>query len=275
MPAATTVILLPGTLSNELKSIKYPNSALFLPERGEVYYFYKNHFQTIVKKILIVEDDRRIAQTIYRSLTGEGYEAEIAYDGITGKQSAITKYFDLMLLDINLPGLKGYDVCQQVRALRPSLPIIMLTAYGEIEDKVQGLTKGADDYLVKPFDLRELLARVAAALRRAELTNPPRKSTLLRIADLELNTDTKEVSRGGRSIELTAREFALLEYLLRNRGHVVSKMDLAEHVWHLRFDPGTNVVEVYINYLRRKVDKDFATKLIHTRPGLGYVIKEG
>ncbi|GAB2776117.1 response regulator transcription factor [Rhabdobacter roseus] len=228
-----------------------------------------------MKKILIVEDDRRIAQTIYRSLTGEGYEAEIAYDGITGKQSAITKYFDLMLLDINLPGLKGYEVCEQVRALRPTLPIIMLTAYGEIEDKVQGLGKGADDYLVKPFDLRELLARIAAALRRAELHNPPRKHTVLRLADLELNTDTKEVTRGGRSIELTAREFALLEYLLRNRGHVMSKMDLAEHVWNLRFDPGTNVVEVYINYLRRKVDKDFDTKLIHTRPGLGYVIKEG
>ncbi|SEI55237.1 DNA-binding response regulator, OmpR family, contains REC and winged-helix (wHTH) domain [Dyadobacter koreensis] len=227
-----------------------------------------------MKNILIVEDDRRIAQNIYRGLHAENFEAEIAYDGITGKNLALSKKFDLILLDVNLPGLKGYDVCQQIRVYKPSLPIIMLTAYGEVEDKVEGLNKGANDYIVKPFDFRELMARIHAALRVSELNNPETESQVLRIADLELNIGTKEVIRAGKSIELTAKEFALLEYFLLHRGRVVSKMDLAEHVWHLNFDPGTNVVEVYINYLRKKIDKDFSTKLIHTRPGLGYIMKE-
>lgn len=227
-----------------------------------------------MKTILIVEDDRRIAQNIYRGLHAEKFEAEIAYDGITGKNLALSKKFDLVLLDVNLPGLKGYDVCQQIRVYKPSIPIIMLTAYGEIEDKVEGLNKGANDYIVKPFDFRELMARINAALRVAELNNPESENQTLRIADLELNVGTKEVIRAGKSIELTAKEFALLEYFLLHRGRVVSKMDLAEHVWHLNFDPGTNVVEVYINYLRKKIDKDFSTKLIHTRPGLGYIMKE-
>ena len=227
-----------------------------------------------MKTILIVEDDRRIAQNIYRGLHAEKFEAEIAYDGITGKNLALSKKFDLVLLDVNLPGLKGYDVCQQIRVYKPSIPIIMLTAYGEIEDKVEGLNKGANDYIVKPFDFRELMARINAALRVAELNNPETENQTLRIADLELNVGTKEVIRAGKSIELTAKEFALLEYFLLHRGRVVSKMDLAEHVWHLNFDPGTNVVEVYINYLRKKIDKDFSTKLIHTRPGLGYIMKE-
>jgi two-component system copper resistance phosphate regulon response regulator CusR len=227
-----------------------------------------------MKTILIVEDDRRIAQNIYRGLHAENFEAEIAYDGITGKNLALSKKFDLILLDVNLPGLKGYEVCQQIRVYKPSIPIIMLTAYGEIEDKVEGLNKGANDYIVKPFDFRELMARINAALRVAELNNPETQNQTLRIADLELNVGTKEVIRAGKSIELTAKEFALLEYFLHHRGRVVSKMDLAEHVWHLNFDPGTNVVEVYINYLRKKIDKDFSTKLIHTRPGLGYIMKE-
>ncbi len=228
-----------------------------------------------MKKILIVEDDRRIAQNIFRGLHAENFEAEIAYDGITGKQMALDTKFDLVLLDVNLPGMKGYEVCQQIRIYKPALPVIMLTAYGEIEDKVEGLSRGADDYIVKPFDFRELLARINAALRVSELRNPEDKEgKILRISDLELNMATKEVIRAGRSIELTAKEFALLEYFLLNRGRVVSKMDLAEHVWHLNFDPGTNVVEVYINYLRKKIDKDFSTKIIHTRPGLGYIMKE-
>lgn len=227
-----------------------------------------------MKKILIVEDDRRIAQNIYRGLVSENFEAEIAYDGITGKQLALDKKFDLILLDVNLPGMRGFEVCQQIRLYKPAIPIIMLTAYGEIEDKVEGLSRGADDYIVKPFDFRELLARINAALRISEIRNPETENKVLRIADLEMNLGTKEVIRAGKSIELTAKEFALLEYFLYNRGRVVSKMDLAEHVWHLNFDPGTNVVEVYINYLRKKVDRDFETKLIHTRPGLGYVLKE-
>lgn len=227
-----------------------------------------------MKNILIIEDDKRIAQNISRGLLTEGYSSQIAYDGITGKQMALEEGFDLVLLDVNLPGMNGYQVCEQLRIYKPALPVIMLTAYGEVEDKLEGLGRGADDYIVKPFDFRELTARIAAALRRSDLINPMGKDTILRLADLELNIETKEVVRGGRSIDLTAREFSLLEYLMLNRGRVLSKADLAEQVWHLNFDPGTNVIEVYINYLRRKVDKDFGMKLIHTRPGLGYVMKE-
>lgn len=225
-----------------------------------------------MKRILLVEDDRRIAQNISKGLKEEGLGVEVAFDGITGKQLALEKNFDLVLLDLNLPGIKGYDVCRQIRYYKPLLPVIMLTAYGEIEDKVEGLALGADDYIVKPFDFRELIARVSAALRRSDALSGKGKNEVLLAGDLCLNTVTKQVKRGDRDIELTAREFALLEYFMRHPGQVISKMDLAENVWHLNFDPGTNVVEVYINYLRRKVDKDFDRKMIHTRPGLGYML---
>jgi two-component system copper resistance phosphate regulon response regulator CusR len=225
-----------------------------------------------MKRILLVEDDRRIAQNISKGLKEEGLAVEVAFDGITGKQLALEKNFDLVLLDLNLPGIKGYDVCRQIRYYKPLLPVIMLTAYGEIEDKVEGLALGADDYIVKPFDFRELIARVSAALRRSDVLLGRGKNEVLLAGDLCLNTVTKQVKRGDRDIELTAREFALLEYFMRHPGQVIAKMDLAENVWHLNFDPGTNVVEVYINYLRRKVDKDFDRKMIHTRPGLGYML---
>lgn len=225
-----------------------------------------------MKRILLVEDDRRIAQNISKGLKEEGLGVEVAFDGITGKQLALEKNFDLVLLDLNLPGIKGYDVCRQIRYYKPLLPVIMLTAYGEIEDKVEGLALGADDYIVKPFDFRELIARVSAALRRSDVLLGRGKNEVLLAGDLCLNTVTKQVKRGDRDIELTAREFALLEYFMRHPGQVIAKMDLAENVWHLNFDPGTNVVEVYINYLRRKVDKDFDRKMIHTRPGLGYML---
>lgn len=226
-----------------------------------------------MKSVLIVEDDKRIAENISKGLASEGMKVEIASDGITGKQMALQNEYDLLLLDLNLPGLKGYDVCRQVRRYKPLLPIIMLTAYGEIEDKVSGLRLGADDYIVKPFDFRELTARISAALRRNDLLSNKSEREIIQVGDLCLNLRTKQVKRGEREIELTARELSLLEYLMRHSGEVVSKMDLAENVWHLNFDPGTNVVEVYINYLRRKVDKDFEHKMIHTRPGLGYVLQ--
>lgn len=226
-----------------------------------------------MKSVLIVEDDTRIAENISKGLMSEGMRVEIAADGITGRKMALEKEYDLVLLDLNLPGMKGYDVCRHVRQYKPLLPIIILTAYGEIEDKVAGLRLGADDYIVKPFDFRELTARISAALRRSDLLADKGKNEMLKIGDLCLNIQSKQVRRGEREIELTAREFALLEYLMRNSGRVVSKMDLAENVWRLNFDPGTNVVEVYINYLRRKVDKDFERKMIHTRPGLGYVLQ--
>lgn len=227
-----------------------------------------------MKKILIIEDDRRIAQNISRGLLDEGYETEIVYEGTNGRQIALQQDFDLVLLDINLPGLNGFEICRSLRQEKPAMPIIMLTAMGEVEDKIEGLQLGADDYIVKPFDFRELSARVATCLRRADLLRKTDSDDVLRIADLTVNVSTKVVKRQNRYIDLTAKEFSLLECLLRNRGRVISKMDLAEQVWNLNFDPGTNVVEVYINYLRKKVDKDFDQKLIHTRPGLGYMIKD-
>lgn len=237
-------------------------------------YFRGSFSYTIqLKRILLIEDDKRIAQNIYRGLNNEGFDIQVAYDGITGKQLAISDEYDLLLLDINLPGMKGTEVCRQVREYKPKIPIIMLTAYGEIEDKIEGLQRGADDYMVKPFDFRELVARISAAIRRAELYTEVKKE-ILTCQDLEMNVDSKTVTRQGQSIELTAREFKLLEYLLRNQDRVIPKMELAEHVWNLNFDPGTNVVEVYINYLRRKIDKDFQHKLIQTRPGLGYTFKD-
>ena len=228
-----------------------------------------------MKTILLVEDDRRIAQNISRGLTDEGYATAIAYDGLEGRLLATSRSFDLLILDINLPGLNGYDLCREIRADNPHLPVLMLTAYGEIEDKVTGLGVGADDYLVKPFDFRELLARVAACLRRADLrTEPGEPDDILTVANLTLNRTTREVFRDKTIIELTTKEFVLLEYLMQHTGRAISRLELTEHVWRIPFDTGTNVVEVYVNYLRKKVDRDFSPKLIHTRSGYGYVLKE-
>lgn len=224
------------------------------------------------KTILIVEDDLRIAQNIYRVLQSEDFDAQIARDGITGKKMALEGRYDLILLDINLPRMNGFDVCRQIRQFKPVLPVIMLTAYGEVEDKVEGLEQGATDYIVKPFDFRELVARIHAALRLSDLGNTGAGKRVLSVADLQLNVDTKVVTRAGQFIGLTAKEFALLEYFLLHAGTVISKMDLAKNIWHLNFDPGTNFVEVYINYLRKKIDKGFEVKLIQTRPGLGYML---
>jgi len=227
-----------------------------------------------MKRILIIEDDRRIALNISRGLRDEGYQTDTAYEGHNGRALALSGQFDLILLDINLPGLNGYEICRNLRTEKPFLPVIILTALGEIEDKVEGLKRGADDYLVKPFDLRELSARVATCFRRADLIANPGCEEVFHLADLTMNLASKIVSRHDTLIDLTPKEFLLLEYLLRHQGRVVSKPDLAENIWGFNFDPGTNVVEVYINYLRKKIDKDFVPKLIHTRPGLGYILKE-
>lgn len=226
-----------------------------------------------MKKILIVEDDRRIAQNVGLGLQDEGYETEIAFDGPDGQHKALLEGIDLVILDINLPGLSGLDVCRFLRQAKPHLPIIMLTALGEIENKVEGLKLGADDYLVKPFDLRELVARVATCFQRAERLASPSDDEQLQVADLVVNVSSRNVYRQGQLIPLTAKEFSLLEQLVRNQGRIQSKTELTERVWNLHFDPGTNVVEVYINYLRKKIDRDFEPKLIHTRPGLGYVVQ--
>lgn len=225
-------------------------------------------------KILLIEDDNRISETIVRGLVKNNFDVRAAFDGLIGLRMAISGNYDLIILDINLPLINGFEVCRNIREKKPFLPVLMLTAFGEIEDKIEGLEKGADDYLVKPFDFRELIARINALLRRAGQEPNKEGANILKVSDLEMNIDTKDVRRNGNHIDLTAKEFMLLEFLLKNKGKVLSKMDIAEKVWDLNFDTGTNIVEVYINYLRKKIDRDFEQKLIHTKTGLGYVLKD-
>ena len=225
-----------------------------------------------LKRILIIEDDARIAQNISKGLTEKGFETEVAYDGLIGSKIAHNGHFDLVILDINLPSMNGYEVCKNIRQHNANVPILMLTALGETEDKIEGFGVGADDYVVKPFDFRELLARINVFLKRSQADQD--QGFVLRVADLEINNNAKTVSRSGQFIDLTPKEFALLEYLLKNKGRTVSKSEIAEKVWDSNHDSGTNVVEVYINFLRKKVDRDFEPKLIHTKSGMGYVLKE-
>lgn len=225
------------------------------------------------KKILIIEDDQRIAQLLTRGLTNKGFETETAYSGLLGLRRAESVAFDLVILDINLPELNGYDVCKRIRESKPQLPILMLTAMSEMDDKIEGFEAGADDYLVKPFDFRELYHRVLIGLRRNG-TLPETPGKVLRIADLEIFMESKLVKRAGIEIKLTAREYEFLVYLVKNKGKVLSKNDIAANVWDVHFDTGTNVIEVYVNILRRKIDRDFEPKLIHTRPSLGYLMRE-
>jgi two-component system, OmpR family, copper resistance phosphate regulon response regulator CusR len=225
------------------------------------------------KNILIIEDDLRIAQNISKGLQEKGFDTEIAYDGKIGLKIALNHDFDLILLDLNLPSLNGYEVCQEIRSKKPVIPIIMLTALGETEDKIEGFEKGADDYLVKPFDFRELLARINVFIKRNQGEAVNSKNNL-KIANLELDPDSKIVTRDGHNIELTPKEFSLLEYLIKNKGRTVSKSDISENLWEQNQQQSLNVVEVYINFLRKKIDKDFSPKLIHTKTGMGYILKE-
>lgn len=223
-------------------------------------------------KILLVEDEVKTAQSLKNGLEENHFEVELAYDGQTGLQLALKNPYELIISDIILPHLNGLEFCAKVREGGIQTPLLMLTALGTTENKVTGFDSGADDYLVKPFAFEELLARVRALLKRsAGIVNT---FNILKFADLELNLDSKTASREGKEISLTAREFALMEYFMRNKGKVVSKTDIAEKVWDITFDTGTNVIEVYINYLRNKIDKDFSHKLIHTVHGMGYILKE-
>jgi two-component system, OmpR family, copper resistance phosphate regulon response regulator CusR len=224
-------------------------------------------------RVLIVEDDQRIAQNISRGLQEKGFETEIAYDGMIGNKLAAANEYDLVILDINLPSMNGYEVCKNIRQRNPNIPILMLTALGETEDKIEGFGVGADDYIVKPFDFRELLARINVFLKRSHPEITP-VIAVQRIADLEINSNTRTVNRAGHSIDLTPKEFLLLEYLIQHRGRAISKTELAEKVWDSSIDTNTNVVEVYINFLRKKIDRDFEVKLIHTKSGVGYILKE-
>jgi DNA-binding response OmpR family regulator len=181
--------------------------------------------------------------------------------------------FNLVISDINLPGINGYDLVKTIRSRNQHVPIILLTAFSATDDKIEGFDAGADDYLVKPFEFKELVVRIRALLKRTMNQQLP-TGNVLKVADLELNVDNKEVTRNGKAISLTAKEFQLLEYFMRNRNRVVSRADIAERVWELDFDTRTNVIDVYVNFLRKKIDKDFEPKLIHTQVGMGYMMKE-
>jgi DNA-binding response OmpR family regulator len=227
-----------------------------------------------VPAILYVEDEPKVAASVKQGLEEHGYEVDLAPDGAVGSFLAGSKKYDLILLDVNLPHVSGYEVCRNIRSKDPSVPIIMLTAMQSIDNKISGFDAGADDYIVKPFEFRELLARIKVFLKRSTAGSEQSEDVVLKIADLELNADEKSVTRQGQLISLTAKEYALLEYLMRRKGRVTSRAEISENVWDLNFDTGTNVVDVYINFLRKKIDKNFEVKLIHTKPGMGYYVKE-
>ena len=223
-------------------------------------------------RVLIIEDEQKVAKALQQGLEEHQITCELAFDGQIGKLLALRNFYDIIILDVILPGMNGFEVCRALRQAGINTPVLMLTALDTTEDKLSGFDVGADDYLSKPFEFRELLARIRSIVKRT--TGVMQTNNLLRFADLELNLDTQTASRGGRTIELTAKEFALMEYLIRNKGRVLSKAEIADKVWDINFDTGTNVIEVYVNYLRKKVDKDFSNKLIHTQIGKGYILKE-
>ena len=218
-------------------------------------------------KILIVEDEQRLADVLKKQFEEHGFSVEIASDGYIGKQMVLTKYYNLIILDINLPLINGYDLCEEIRKTNSTIPIIMLTALGTSDNKVLGFDVGADDYVLKPFDFRELLARVNVFLRRTDANS---KAEKVGIADLEMDLNTKAVTRANTKIDLTAKESLLLETFLKNKEKLLTREFIIEQVWGIDFDPGTNIIDVYVNYLRKKIDKDFEPKLIHTKFGFGF-----
>ncbi len=223
-------------------------------------------------KILIVEDERKIADTLQVGLIENGYQVQVAYDGGMGLHHFTTGRYNLLILDINLPGISGLEICKKVRQQDSSLPVMMLTSMGTLADKIDGYDVGADDYLVKPFEFKELLLKINVLLKRSKQPAPG-KTNVLQVADLEMNLDSKEVMRSNTRINLTAKEFQLLEYFLHNQNKVLSRAEIALHVWGIDFDTNTNIIDVYINYLRNKIDKNFSPRLIHTQTGMGYILK--
>jgi len=223
-------------------------------------------------KILIVEDEIKVANFIKNGLDEYGFFSNIAFDGLMGLKFIQQNDYDLIILDLNLPVINGYELCKEIRKKNYRMPILMLSAFSSTDDKVSGFESGADDYLVKPFEFKELIARINALLKRSKeffFT-----SNILKIADLELNTDTKIVTRNKEVIDLTAKEFLLLEYFLKNKEKVISRVEIAEKIWDVTFDSGTNVIDVYVNFLRKKIDKKHSKKLIHTVIGMGYVLRD-
>ena len=222
-------------------------------------------------RILVIEDEKKVASFIKKGLEEEHYAVDTAYDGETGLYMADVNEYDLIVLDLMIPKIDGLEVLKRIRSNKNNVPILVLTAKDTVEDIVKGLDSGCDDYLTKPFNFTVFLARIRALLRREKIEKEP----LLKIADLTLSPVTHKVMRRGREIELTSKEYALLEYFIRNPDRVLTRTMISEHVWDYHFDSLTNVVDVYVNYLRKKIDKDFEPKLIHTIRGVGYIMKRG
>ena len=222
--------------------------------------------------LLVVEDEQRLAEILQKQLNESGFRADIASDGYVGKRMMEQADYDLVILDINIPLMNGYELCSEIRKTNRNTPIIMLTALGTPENKLIGFESGADDYVLKPYDYRELLARINVFLKRSNVSES--QSLKYKIADFEMDMDSKTVIRAGKKIDLTSKEFSLMEILLRNRNKVLTREYIIEKVWNLDFETGTNIIDVYMNYLRKKIDKDFEPKLIHTKFGFGFYCSE-
>jgi two-component system, OmpR family, copper resistance phosphate regulon response regulator CusR len=224
------------------------------------------------QRILLAEDEPKLGQIIQQELNQHGYDADVAFDGQVAEKLFSEHNYSLVLLDVNLPYKNGLALCKEFREAKKNVPIIMLTALGEIQDKMDAFNFGADDYIVKPFHFNELLARIKVFLKRTDSNGDASEKIV--VSDLEIDLLDKSVTRDGKNISLTAKEFALLVLLARSKGKVISKTEILEKVWNLTFDTGTNTIEVYISFLRNKIDKPFEVKLIHTKPGFGYFLKE-
>ncbi len=226
-----------------------------------------------MKKILIIEDDKRVADLVKAGLEENGYQAMVAYDGEMGIRLFKTDTFNLIISDIILPKINGFGLCKEIRKINKNIPILMLTALGSTDDKLDGFDAGADDYMVKPFDFRELIARVRALMKR-DMTTVSVQPEHLDYNDLHIDLCRKEVRRNDIPIKLSPKEYNLLLYMVENADRVISRIEIAEKVWSTHFDTGTNFIDVYINYLRKKIDRDFTVKLIHTRPGMGFIFTD-
>jgi len=222
-----------------------------------------------MKNILLIEDEKKVSKFIKQGLEEEGFIVETAFNGEEGFLKSADNKFSLIILDVMLPKMDGFEVLEKIRANKNHTPVLMLTAKDALSDKVTGLNLGADDYLTKPFAFEELLARIKSLLRRGEI-----KSTQMKVADLELDTVRHKAKRNGDEIELTSREYALLEFFMRNKNQIVTRETISEKIWNINFDTGTNVIDVYVNHLRQKIDGNYDKKLIHTVRGAGYVMKE-
>lgn len=226
-----------------------------------------------MQSILIVEDEKRVADLLQKGLEENGYQTTVAYDGVMGLRLFRSYPFQLVISDIILPRLDGFELCKEIRKLNAKTPVLMLTALGSTDDKLDGFDSGADDYMTKPFDFRELIARVKVLLKRdSSVVNRPLEQ--ISYADLSVNLNLREVKRQNIPIKLSPKEYNLLIYMVENAERVISRVEIAEKVWNTHFDTGTNFIDVYINYLRKKIDKEFEVKLIHTKPGIGFILTD-